>query len=176
MTKLSMHALSAPMYVTLLNNLNTWLDKAEEVATAKKFDMEALLSARLAPDMLPLRGQIHLATAWAKNCQCRLAGQTPPDFPDTDVTMEQLRARIARAIDIVKSISAADLEGADAKTINYNLGPAIKMSQSGIDYFTKMALPNFYFHVTMAYAILRHNGIPLGKQDFMAGAFEVPTA
>jgi len=174
MTKLSMHALSAPMYVTLLNNLNTWLDKAEALATEKKFDMEALLGARLAPDMIPLRGQIGLATAWAKNCQCRLAGQTPPDFPDTDVSLEQLRARIARAIDIVKSISAADLEGAEAKTINYNLGPTIKMSQSGMDYLTKMALPNFYFHITMAYAILRHNGVALGKQDFLAGAFEVP--
>jgi hypothetical protein len=174
MNKLSMYAITTPMFVTLLNNLNTWLDKAEELATAKKFDMEVLLSARLAPDMLPLRGQIHLATAWAKNCQCRLAGQTPPDFPDTDVTLEQLRARIARAIDIVKSISAADLEGAEARTINYNLGPSIKMSQSGVDYFTKMALPNFYFHLTAAYAILRHNGLALGKQDFLAGAFELP--
>jgi hypothetical protein len=174
MSKLSMHAITAPMYVTLLNNLNTWLDKGEELATAKKFDIEALLSARLAPDMLPLRGQIHLATAWAKNCQCRLAGQTPPDFPDTDVSLDQLRARIARAIDIVKSISAVDLDGADARTINYNLGPSIKMSQSGLDYFTKMALPNFYFHVTAAYAILRHNGVALGKTDFLAGAFEVP--
>jgi uncharacterized protein len=176
MSKLSMHSITAPMYVTLLNNLNTWLDKAEDLAKAKKFDIEVLLSARLAPDMLPLRGQINLATAWAKNCQCRLAGQTPPDFPDTDVSLEQLRARVARAIDVVKSISAADLDGAEARTINYNLGPSIKMSQSGIDYFTKMALPNFYFHITTAYDILRHNGLAIGKQDFLAGAFEVPAA
>ncbi len=174
MSKFSMHAISAPIYVALLNNLNAWLDKAEDYAKAKKFDIEALLSARLAPDMLPLRGQIHLATAWAKNCQCRLAGQTPPDYPDTDVTLEQLRARIARTIDIVKSISATDLEGADARIVNYNLGPEIKMSQPGVDYFTRMALPNFYFHITTAYDILRHNGLPLSKPDFLAGMIELP--
>ena len=174
MSKLSIHTISAPIYVALLNNLNAWLDKAEEYAKAKKFDIEVLLSARLAPDMLPLRGQIHLATAWAKNCQCRLAGQTPPDYPDTDITLEQLRARIARTIDIVKSISAADLEGADARIVNYNLGPEIKMSQPGVDYFTRMALPNFYFHITTAYDILRHNGLALGKPDFLAGVIELP--
>jgi hypothetical protein len=175
MSKLSIHTISAPIYVALLNNLNAWLDKAEEYAKAKKFDIEVLLSARLAPDMLPLRGQIHLATAWAKNCQCRLAGQTPPDYPDTDITLEQLRARIARTIDIVKSISAADLEGADARIVNYNLGPEIKMSQPGVDYFTRMALPNFYFHITTAYDILRHNGLTLGKPDFLAGVIELPS-
>jgi len=174
MSKLSMHAISAPIYVALLNNLNSWLDKAEEYAKTKKFDVEVLLSARLAPDMLPLRGQIHLATAWAKNSQCRLAGQTPPDYPDTDITLEQLRARIARTIDIVKSISAADLEGADTRVVNYNLGPEIKMSQPGLDYFERMALPNFYFHITMAYAILRHNGMQLSKPDFLAGMIELP--
>jgi hypothetical protein len=176
MSKLSMHSITAPTFVTLLNAMNMWLDKAEEYAKEKKFDVDVLLGSRLAPDMLPLRGQINLATAWAKNCQCRLAGQTPPDFPDTDVSLDQLRARIARAIDIVKSISAADLEGAEDRTINYNLGPTMKMSQSGLDYFNRMALPNFYFHVTTAYAVLRHNGLILGKQDFMAGMIELPKA
>ncbi len=176
MTKLSMHAITAPTYVTLLNALNMWLDKAEEYAKEKKIDIDVLLSSRLAPDMLPLRNQIGFSTAWAKNCQCRLAGQTPPDFPDADLAnMEGIRARIARAIDIVKSISAADLDGAEDRTINYNLGPTMKMSQSGLDYYTKMALPNFYFHMTAAYAILRHNGLAIGKQDFMAGMIELPS-
>jgi len=175
MSKLSMHSITAPTFVTILNAMNMWLDKAEEYAKEKKFDVDVLLSSRLAPDMLPLRNQIGFATAWAKNCQCRLANQTPPDFPDTDLaTMETIRARIARAIDIVKSISAADLEGAEVRTINYNLGPTMKMSQSGLDYFNRMALPNFYFHATAAYAILRHNGLTLGKQDFMAGMIELP--
>ena len=175
MSKLSMHSITAPTFVTLLNAMNMWLDKAEEYAKEKKFEMDVLLGSRLAPDMLPLRNQIGLATAWAKNCQCRLAGQTPPDFPDTDLaTMEGIRARIARAIDIVKSISAADLDGAEDRTINYNLGPTLKMSQSGLDYFNRMALPNFYFHVTATYAVLRHNGLVLGKQDFMAGMIDLP--
>ena len=176
MTKLSMHAISAPMYIALLNNLNAWLDKAEENAATKKFDIEVLLSARLAPDMLPLRAQIQQATAWAKNSQTRLAGQTPPDYPDTDVTLEQLRARIARTIDIVKSISAAELEGAESKTVTYNIGPEFKLSQTGADYFTRMALSNFYFHIVTAYAILRHNGVPIGKRDFLEGAIELPKA
>lgn len=174
MSKLNMHAISAPIYVALLNNLNTWLDKAEALAAEKKFDIEVLLTSRLAPDMLPLRGQIHIATAWAKNSQCRLAGQTPPDFADTDITLEQLRARIARTLDIVHSISEKDLEGSESRTIEYKLGPEIKMSQTGLDYLTRMALPNFYFHLTTAYDILRHNGMSLGKQDFLAGMFEIP--
>ena len=174
MSKLSMHAISAPMYVALLNNLNTWLDKAEELSKAKKFDMEVLLSARLAPDMMPLRGQIQIATAWAKNCQCRLAGQTPPDYPDTDVTLAQLRARIARTIDIVHSISSADLEGSAEREITVNLGPEIRITQPGVDYLIRLALPNFYFHVTTAYDILRHNGLDLGKKDFLVGAIDLP--
>jgi uncharacterized protein len=176
MSKLSMHAISAPMYVALLNNLNTWLDKADELAKAKKFDVDVLLNARLAPDMMPLWGQVQIATAWAKNCQCRLAGQTPPDFPDTDKTLPQLKARIARAIDIVQSISAADLEGSAERMINVNLGPEIKLNLPGVEYLTRLALPNFYFHVTTAYDILRHNGLDLGKKDFLVGAFEVPGA
>lgn len=171
---ISMHALSAPIYVAMLNNLNAWLDKAEAVAAEKKFDMEVLLSARLAPDMLPLRGQIHIATAWAKNSQCRLAGDTPPDFPDTDVTLEQLRARIARSLDIVQSYDEKALAGAETRTVTFNLGPEIKMSQTGLDYLTKLALPNFWFHVTTAYDILRHNGVSLGKQDFLVGMFDIP--
>jgi hypothetical protein len=170
---ISMHALSAPIYTAMLNNLNAWLDKAEALASEKKFDIDVLLSARLAPDMFPLRGQIQIATAWAKNSQCRLAGQTPPDFPDTDVTLEQLRTRIARALDIVQSFDAKALEGSETRIVNYNLGPEIKMSQPGFDYLTKVALPNFWFHVSAAYAILRHNGVPLGKVDFLTGMFTV---
>jgi hypothetical protein len=173
---ISMHALSAPIYVALLTNLNSWLDKAEAVAAEKKFDIEVLLSARLAPDMFDLRRQIHIATGWAKNSQCRLAGENPPDFADTDVTPAQLRARITRAIDIVQSYDAKALDGSETRTITYNLGPEIKMSQSGLDYLTKAALPNFWFHVSAAYAILRHNGVPLGKADFLTGMFTLPGA
>lgn len=175
MSNLNMHALSAPIYVAMLNNLSSWLDKAEALATEKKFDIDVLLSARLAPDMIDLRGQIHIATSWAKNSQCRLAGETPPDYSDADIkTLEQLRARITRTLDIVQSFDAKALEGSDTREITVQLGPEIKLTQPGFDYLTKLALPNVWFHLTTAYAILRHNGVPLGKQDFLAGMFTIP--
>lgn len=170
----TLHDASAPTFVALLTNLNSWLDKAEALATAKKFDIENLLGARLAPDMLPLRAQIHIATAWAKNAMCRAAGQTPPDFPDTDVTLAQLRARVTRAIDIVQSISAKDFEGAAERPVAFTLGPEIKLTLPGSDYVIGVAMPNFYFHITTAYDILRHNGVDLGKRDFMVGTFKMP--
>jgi len=117
---------------------------------------------------------VRIATGWAKNSQMRLAGQEPVDFPDTDVNFDQLKARITRTLDIVHSVSAKDLEGSDTRTVNFNLGPEIKMSQSGVDYLNRMALPNFYFHISTAYDILRHNGVQLGKGDFLTGLFELP--
>lgn len=170
----SIYQASAPMFVALTKNMGTWLDKAEVHAKAKKFDIEVLMQARLAPDMIPLHGQIHIATSWAKNAMCRLAGQTPPDFSDTEKTFPEMKARIARTLDLVQSISEADLKDAATRQVNFNLGPEIKMQMAGADYLVKLAYPNFYFHVTTAYDILRHNGIELGKQDFLAGAFEVP--
>ncbi|HWA00460.1 MAG TPA: DUF1993 domain-containing protein [Caulobacterales bacterium] len=174
MGQVSIHAASVPMFVALMNNMNTWLEKAEAYATEKKFDVNVLASARLAPDMLSLAGQVDIATAWAKNCMYRLAGQTPPDYAASEPTIAALKARIARALDDVQSISAKDLEGSDSRIVNFNLGPDIKMSLSGSDYLFKLALPNFYFHVTTMYDILRHNGLMIGKQDFLMGAFEVP--
>ena len=170
----TLHQASAPIFVALLNNLNTWLEKAEAHAAAKKFDVENLLAARLAPDMLPLRAQINIASAWAKNGMCRAAGQTPPDFPDTDVTLPQLKARIARAIDIVHSISAKDFEGAAERPVTFNLGPDIKLTLPGAEYIIGVAMPNFYFHITTAYDLLRHNGVELGKRDFAVGLFKLP--
>ena len=170
----TLHQASAPMFVALLTNLNTWLDKAEAYAKAKNFDIENLLAARLAPDMLPLRSQIHIASAWAKNAMCRAAGQTPPDFPDTDVTLAQLKARIQRAIDIVQSVSPKDFEGAVERPVTFNLGPEIKLTLPGADYVMNVAMPNVYFHVVTAYDILRHNGLDLGKRDFMIGMFKMP--
>lgn len=169
MSKSALYAASAPMFVIMLNNLNTWLDKAEAHAAAKKFDIEVLMQARLAPDMLSLAGQISLATAFAKNAMCRLAGQTPPDFPDTDKTLADYRARIARALDIVQSIAEADFAGAEERAVSVRVGPDATINASGSDYFYKFGLPNFYFHMTAAYALLRHNGVELGKKDFLAG-------
>lgn len=174
MTKLSLHAASAPMFVALLSNLNAWLDKAEAHAAAKKIDIEALLSSRLVADMLPLRGQIHLATAFAKNAVCRLAGETPPDFPDTDITLAQLRARIARTLDLLQSTSADAVNAGEAREISFG-GGANQRTLNGVDYLLRFALPSFYFHVVTAYDILRENGVELGKQDFLRGAI-APTS
>ncbi len=170
----TLHQASAPTFVALLNNLNTWLDQADEFAKAKKIDVDVLLNSRLAPDMLPLSAQVNIASAWAKNAMCRAAGQTPPDFPDTDKTLAQLKARITRALDIVHSVSAKDFEGAAERPITFNLGPEIKLTLPGAEYVMNVALPNVYFHVVTAYDILRHNGLELGKKDFMAGMFKIP--
>ena len=116
-----------------------------------------------------------IAVAFAKNSQCRLAGQTPPDFPQTDTTYDLIKARLAQTIDIVQSIGPKDLEDAATRTITYKLGPDLTMSQNGLDYLVTFCLPNFYFHATTAYDILRHNGLNIGKMDFLAGAFDVPS-
>ena len=170
----SIHAMSAPLFLRMLQNMNTWLDKAEAHATAKKFDVNNLLQARLAPDMIDLAGQYRIATAWAKNGACRLANQTPPDFPDTDKTLAELRARNLRTSDILSSLNPKDFAGSDERMLTVPLGPEIKLNVSGTEYLFNLTFTNFYFHVTTAYAILRHNGVELGKGDFLAGAVNVP--
>ncbi len=174
MTKLSLHGASAPMFDIMLTNLSAWLDKAEAHAAAKKIDVDVLLSSRIVADMLPLRAQIHVATAFAKNAVCRLAGETPPDYADTDVTLEQLRARIARTLDLVRSADAAAIDARENQDITFGVGGENKMTLSGTDYLLRFALPNFYFHIITAYDILRQNGVELGKADFLRGAVELP--
>lgn len=167
MSGISMSAVSADIFATMLTSLAGVLDKAEAHAKAKNFDVDVLLNARLAPDMFNLIGQVQLATAFAKNTVCRLAGQTPPDFPDTDKTLPELRARIHRALDIVGSADKAALEAGAARDVTFRNSPDTTLTLPGAIYLTKFALPNFYFHITMAYAILRHNGVDLGKRDYM---------
>lgn len=163
-----LHAASADVFIRMLNALSGVLDKAEAHAKAKKFDIDVLLNARLAPDMFNLTGQVQLATVFAKNAMCRLAGQEPPNYEDNEKTLDELRARIDRTLDIVASTDAAALEGAETRQVTFRVGPDQTMTVSGRDYLLHFAMPNFYFHVTMAYAILRHNGVELGKRDFMA--------
>ncbi len=159
MSALTLHAASADVFARMLHSLSGVLDKAEAHAKAKKYDIEILMNARLAPDMFSLIGQVQLATAFAKNAMCRLAGQEPPDFPDAEKTLADLRARIARTLDIVHSINAAALEGGDTRPVTFRAGPDSTITIPGRDYLLHFALPNFYFHTTMAYAILRHNGV-----------------
>jgi len=166
MTKLSMHAISAPVFTRMLNNLSSILSKAEQQAKAKGYDPNVLLSDRLAPDMFTLTRQIQIATDHAKGCMARLAGKTPEALEDTETTFAQLQARITKVLGIVESYKPEQLEGSENREITIKI-PTGELKFSGLDYVNGWAMPNFYFHATTAYAILRHNGIELGKKDFL---------
>jgi len=165
MSTLSLYASTAPVFTAMLDNLSTWLDKAEAHARAKNVDAETYLQSSLAPDMFPLSGQISMMTAFAKNTMRRLAGEAPPDFPDAEKTIADFRTRIARARDIVVTTDAAKLDA--TRKINVRTGPETTIDLTGVEYLTLFALPNFFFHATTAYDILRHNGVQLGKRDFL---------
>lgn len=163
-----MHAVSAPIFVRNLNNLSSMLAKAEQQAKTKGYDPAVLLSARLAPDMFPLTKQIQIATDHAKGCVARLAGQQIEAIEDTETTLADLHARIKKVLGIVESYKPEQFEGAETREITIKI-PNMELKFSGLDYVNQWAMPNFYFHATMAYAILRHNGIELGKKDFLIG-------
>jgi hypothetical protein len=173
---LTMHSASVPVFVRMLGNLVTWLDKAEAHATAKKFESSVYLAARLAPDMLPLTQQIQIACDAAKFCIARLAGVEAPPFTDDEKSIADLRQRVMKTIDYVQSVPAEQIVGSDAKeiTVPRRTGP---MTMSGEAYLKHFALPNFFFHVTTTYALLRQNGVELGKTDYLAGSLpQVATA
>lgn len=165
-TSITMHSASAPIFVSMLENLNTWLDKAESHAQAKKFDASVYLVARLAPDMLPFTNQIQIACDGAKFAIARLAGVDAPKFDDTETSLADLRERVRATIEFIASVPAARLDGTEAKdvTIPRRAGP---MVMKGEAYLKHYALPNFFFHVTTAYALLRHNGVELSKLDYL---------
>ena len=164
--KFSMHAMSVDVFANALGNLSWVLEKAAASAAQRKFDPAVLLAARLAPDMLPLTRQVQIASDIAKNSVARLAAQDPPRFEDTETTIEQLRARLARAIDYLRSIPASALEGAETRDIKVPTGERT-LEFKGLEFLQRWAIPNVFFHVTTAYDILRHNGVELGKRDFL---------
>lgn len=166
MTKISMHACSAPTFVRMLKNLSAMLSKAEAHAKAKNFDAAVLLNDRLAPDMFTLTRQIQIATDHAKGALARLAGKQPEAIEDKEATIADLQARIAKVIGIVEAFKPEQLEGSETREITIKI-PNSELKFNGLDYLNTWALPNFYFHVTMAYAIMRHNGVDLGKRDFL---------
>jgi len=166
MHQLSMHALSAPMFLRMLKNLSAMLSKAEAHAKAKGIEPSVLLSARLAPDMFALMRQVQIATDHAKGAMARLAGVAPEAIEDKETSFADLQARIARVIAIVESFSAEQLKGSETREVSVKI-PNAELKFSGVDYLMQWALPNFYFHVTTAYDILRHNGVELGKRDFL---------
>ncbi|HYD87907.1 MAG TPA: DUF1993 domain-containing protein [Vitreimonas sp.] len=166
MTKLSMHAVSATVLVHMLKNLSAILAKAEQQAKAKGYDPAVLLNARLAPDMFALTRQVQIATDQAKGCVARLAGHQPEAIEDTETTFAELQARIRKVIGIVEAYKPEQIDGSEGREVTVKI-PNDELKFTGLDYVNHWVMPNFYFHVTTAYAILRANGIELGKRDFL---------
>jgi len=160
---------SVPPLIRSLQNLSKILDKAVAQAKAQDKDLNALLEARLAPDMFAFTRQIQIASDSAKGCGARLAGIEAPAMADTETTFPELQARIAKTVDFLNSLKPEQLAGAEDREITLKF-PQGEMKFSGRDFLTGFALPNFYFHVTTAYALLRHKGIEIGKMDYLGGA------
>jgi hypothetical protein len=163
---LSMYAASVPVFTQILNSLTAIIEKTEAHAIDKKIDPNALLQARLYPDMLPLIRQFQIASDFAKGATARLAGVDVPKYDDTEVTFADLKARIAKVLAFIGTLTAAQIDGSEEREISTSAGPNSKTFK-GQHYLVNYALPQFFFHATTAYAILRHNGIELGKKDFM---------
>ena len=156
-----------PAYLQMLNSLSGLLTKAEAHCKARKIEPEMLLGARLYPDMLPFTKQIQLVTDFATKGCARLTHSEVPSTPDTEKTFDELKQRLAKAIDYVKSFKPAQFEGADAKDVTFPVGPDRSMTLKGQQFLSAFSFPNFYFHATTAHGILRHNGVEIGKRDFL---------
>jgi len=163
---LSMYVASIPVFLRGLDVLSVLLDRADVHAAARGFDVGILLGARLAPDMLPFTRQIQRASDTAKFTAGRLTDLPSPRFADTEVTLDELRQRIDATADYLKTFRAEQFDGSGERKISYNAGGAPRQS-SGQDYLLNFALPNFYFHVATAHDILRHNGLPIGKREYL---------
>jgi len=161
-----MYQASVPVFVKTLGNLAAILDKAAAFAAAKKVDQSVLLGYRLAPDMLSLARQVQIATDHAKGAPARLAGMEPPSFEDTDAGFAELKARIDKAIAFLGTLKPAQVDGSEEREITLKIG-ANTRTYKGQPYLLHHALPNFFFHVTTAYDILRHCGVELGKKDYI---------
>jgi uncharacterized protein len=164
--KISMYQASAPRFINMLNNLSAILDKAQAHAEARKIDPAALTSDRLYPDMFPMKRQVQVACDTAKGAVARLAGVEVPKHEDTEQTFAELKARIAKTVEFIRTVPADRLEGSEDRNIHLKLGPR-EVDYTGMQYLLGHALPNFYFHVTTAYDILRHNGVELAKRDYI---------
>ena len=163
---LSLHDASVPIFRQMLAALSHILDKADAQASERGIDPSTLVEARLAPDMFPLARQAQIATDHAKGATARLAGQDLPSYADDETTFAELKARIAKTLTFIESVSAAAMQEAETRDIVLKIGGR-EMRFDGRSYLLHFALPNFFFHVTTAYAILRANGIEIGKRDFM---------
>lgn len=167
---ISMHTASVPVFKQLLGALGDILAKAETHATDRKIDPDALLQARLFPDMFPLVRQVQIACDFAKGVCARLAGVDVPVYDDKETTFAELRALVAKTIAFIDSLDATRFEGSESRDITLRPGTPKERTITGQPYLLSYGLPQFFFHATTAYALLRHNGVALGKKDFM-GAY-----
>jgi hypothetical protein len=163
---ISMYDVSLPIFTLSLNNLAAILDKAAVHADAKKVDAKALPAARLIVDMLPLSAQIQIACDTVKGAAARLAGVDVPKYEDTESTIPELKARVTKTLEFLKSIKPEQLQGSETRDIELKF-PQTTLKFTGLNYLTNFVLPNFFFHMTMTYALLRKNGVELGKRDFL---------
>lgn len=163
---LSMYQASVPVFARMMNNLAAILEKAAAHAEARKIDPAVLLNSRLFPDMFALSRQVQVVSDTAKGCVARLAGLEPPKFEDNEASFPELIARLKKTIDFINSVSAEQIDRSEDKTITVPMrsGP---LTFAGMPYLLGFALPNFYFHLTTAYDILRHNGVEIGKMDYL---------
>jgi uncharacterized protein len=171
---MSLYSSSVPQMKKMLQNVGQWLEVATKHATDKGFDPNVFATSRLAPDQYPLTRQVQSCCDSAKFAASRLAGKDAPSHPDNEQTMDELKARVKTAIAYLDTLKPADFEGSETRrvTLPFLEGQYV----AGADYLTEMALPNFYFHVTTAYAILRHNGVNIGKRDYIGSLTTHPVA
>lgn len=163
---ISMHQISIPVLVRALNNLDAILAKAAAHAEVKKIDPAVLIGSRLYPDMFALARQVQVASDTAKGCAARLAGAEPPKYDDTEATFGELSARIRKTIAYLESFKSEQVDGSESRTVTLQLRDHA-ITFDGLSYLLNFVLPNFFFHVTTAYDILRHSGVDLGKRDFL---------
>ena len=163
---LSMYQATIPVFVRMLNNLSSILTKASHHAEAKKIDQAVFINARLAPDMFALARQVQIASDTAKGCGARLTGVEIPSYADTETTFAELHERITKTVEFLNSIPEEQFNGSEERKITLKMRSG-EIQFSGQEYVLYFVLPNFYFHITTAYDILRHNGIEIGKMDFL---------
>jgi hypothetical protein len=166
--KISMHAMSHDVFQKSLTQLLHVMEKGVASAKGRNFDTSVLVNSRLAPDMLQFSKQIQLTSDFAKNSLARLAGIDPPRFEDTETTMEELVARVKKTLEYIGTIPAASLEGSEDRDIKIPLRDRT-LEMKGLPYLQHWAIPNFFFHYVTAYNLLRHNGVDIGKRDFLGG-------
>jgi hypothetical protein len=164
---MSFHDAAVPAFLQILNSLTGLLTKAEAHCKAKNIQPEVLLGARLYPDMLPLSRQVQLACDFAAKGCARLSGSEVPSTPDTEKTFEELKARLSKTIDYVKAFKPAQFDGAETRDVTFPAGPDKSITLKGQQFLSAFAFPNFYFHAATAHGILRHNGVEVGKRDFL---------